>query len=117
MPAAIATGMNSPTANPVPGRPVVPITKQRIAAADKSGPRGEVRPIAGPHSPLHGGPRVSLPLIYTLKVIEPGSCRVVSSSRIAGPEEASAALRLLGPTWLQPVLISRTAAQFFPRLS
>jgi hypothetical protein len=58
---------------------------------------------------------MSLPLTYTLKVIEPGSCRVVSSTRLAGPEEAFAALRLLGPTPLQPVLISKSEAQFLPR--
>lgn len=71
--------------------------------------------MVGPHSPIYGGQRVCLPLIFTLKVIEPGSCRVMSSTRMAGPEEACAALRLLGPTDFQPVLVSRSAAQFFPR--
>jgi hypothetical protein len=36
---------------------------------------------------------------------------------MAGPEEALAALRLLGPTKLQPVLISKSEARFFPRLA
>jgi len=82
----------------------------------RKGPQGEVRPVEGPHSPFFEGPRISLPLTYILKMIEPVSCRVLSATRMAGPEEAQAALRLLGPTSLQPVLISKSAAHFFPRL-
>jgi hypothetical protein len=36
---------------------------------------------------------------------------------MAGPEEAVAAMRLLGPTALQPVLVGRTTVQFLPRLA
>ncbi len=84
---------------------------------NRSGPKGEVRPVVGPHSPFCEGPRISLPLTYILKVIDPASRRVLSATRMAGPEEALAALRLLGPTKLQPVLISKSEARFFPRLA
>jgi hypothetical protein len=39
----------------------------------------------------------------------------MSATRMAGPEEALAALRLLGPTSLQPVLIGKSSARFLPR--
>ena len=114
-------GMNSLEAHPVPGQPAVSFSKLRPWPGGRenahSGPRGEVRPVAGPHSVFCQGPHISLPLSYTLKVIEPVSCRVISTTRMAGPEEAYAALKLLGPTRLQPVLISKSAAQFLPRLS
>ncbi len=82
----------------------------------QSGAQGQVRAVVGPHTPFFEGAHLSLPLTYILKVIEPGTCRVVSSSRMAGPEEALAALRLLGPTRHQAVLISQSEAQFFPRV-
>ena len=95
---------------------MVPITQHSYWPCCKSGPKGEVRPVVGPHSPFCSGPRISLPLKYTLKVIEPGSCRVMSETRMAGPEEASAALKLLGPTRFQPVLVGRTTAEFLRRV-
>jgi hypothetical protein len=109
--------MKSSQKRPVPGMPILPITEHEYWPCCRSGPKGEVRPVVGPHTPFCGGQRISLPLVYTLKVIEPGSCRVVTSLRMAGPEEALAALKLLGPTDLQPVLVGKTTAQFFPRAS
>jgi hypothetical protein len=114
---ALRDAMNSPQMRPVPGKPILPITEHSYWPCCRRGPNGIVRPVVGAHSPFCGGPRISLPLIYTLKVIEPGSCRVLSSTRMAGPEEAHAALRLLGPTRLQPVLVSKSAIQFFARVS
>jgi hypothetical protein len=108
-------GMNNPKSKPFPGKPVVTITEHSYWPCCKSGPAGVVRPVVGPHSPFCDGRRLSLPLTYTLKVIEPASCKVISKTRVAGPEEALAALKLLGPTPLQPVLVGRSTVQFLPR--
>jgi hypothetical protein len=108
--------MNTPPQRPFHDKTIVSITEHSTWSACRKAPKGTARPVVGPHTPLCGGPRISLPLTYTLKVIEPASRRVVSSTPLAGPEEAAAALRLLGPTTLQPVLVCEPAAQFFPRL-
>lgn len=103
---------------PTPGFPVVSIAsirEKRNVKLYRSGPRGAVRPVVGPYSPLCGSAHAALPLTYTLKVIEPHSCRVVSTTRLAGPEEASTALRLLGPNQLQAVLLSGSMIEFLPR--
>jgi len=101
----------------MPGQSVVAITRHRYWPCCGSGPTGGVRSVVGPHSPFCGAPRLSLPLPYTLKVIEPGTRRALSSTRMAGPEEAFAALRLLGPTKLQAVLVNGSAAQFLRRVT
>jgi hypothetical protein len=98
---------------PSPGVPEVPVTvlypsREQLRIA------GVARPVAGPHTPLYGAPRVSLRLGFELKLIELGSYRVVSATRLATPQEATAALRLLGPTKLQPVLVSGSLIEFFP---
>jgi hypothetical protein len=79
-------------------------------------PNGVVRPVVGPHSPLYGVPRASHPLVYLLKMIDPASRSVVSVTRVSGPQEALAALRLLGPTNIQAVLVSRAIIEFLPRV-
>jgi hypothetical protein len=109
--------MSSP-GNPTRKRnPVTPITRHSYWPVVRSGPVGTVRAIVGPHSPFCGGPRFSLPLTYTLKVIEPRTSRVISTTKLAGREEASAALKLLGPSSLQPVLLSGSIAEFLRRSS
>jgi hypothetical protein len=123
-----SAGMDIQKSRPVPGIPVVSIASGRdrayaprhAPAAGHSSPQGIPRPVVGPHSPLSssslpGASRIALPLIYRLKVVEPGSWRIVSTTRMTGPQEAMAALRLLGPTSMQPVLVSDSMIQFFPR--
>ena len=115
--------MHTQKSRPAPGIPVISITTvkdpvyaPRGTTADlNSSPQGILRPVVGPHSPLCGSSKLALPLVYRLKVVEPGSWRIVSDTRMTGPQEAMAALRLLGPTSLQPVLVSDSMIQFFPR--
>jgi hypothetical protein len=80
----------------------------------RNGNAGTVRPVAGPHTPLSGPMRVPSRLGYELRLIELGSYRVVSATKLSSPKEAAAALRLLGPTRLQPVLVSESLIEFLP---
>jgi hypothetical protein len=107
--------MSSPANATSKRNSVVLITPRSYWPCCRSGPVGTVRAIVGPHSPFCDGPRLSLPLTYTLKVIEPGTSRVISTTKLAGPAEVSAALKLLGPTRLQPVLLSGSMAEFLSR--
>ena len=82
----------------------------------KAGPQGLVRTVAGPHSLLFGrGPRSSPNLTYRLKVVEPGTARIVSSTPISSWEEALAAIKLLGSSDHQGVLVNQSSARFIPR--
>jgi hypothetical protein len=68
--------------------------------------------VVGPHTPFCGGSSISLPLTYILKMIEPATCRVMSATKLAGPGEARAALKLLGPTDFQPILVGGSTVEF-----
>jgi hypothetical protein len=107
--------MNSKQSRHTAGSPVVPIAEHVYWPCCRNGPKGLPRPVVGAHSPFFNGAGIHLPLTYILKVIEPVSRRVVSSTRMSCPEEASAALKLLGPTRLQPVLVGRSSVRFFSR--